>query len=106
MSETLHPLKLPESSPSWTASKRLDLRREANYQKCRADLIVWAARALAPFGQVPAHHHAYLLHELEAVARGETDRLSVFMPPGHAKTRYSSIVFPAWMIAQAQGLDG
>jgi len=67
--------------------------------------MAWTIEALKPYDQRPAKHHAYLLRELEAVARGETDRLMIFMPPGHAKTRYASIVFPAWMLAQRIGID-
>jgi predicted phage terminase large subunit-like protein len=67
--------------------------------------MAWAIEALTPYGEVPARHHAFLLRELETVALGETDRLMVFMPPGSAKTRYASIVFPAWMLAQRIGVD-
>ncbi len=56
----------------------------------------WAEHALDPLGQKPAAHHRLLLAELEALSRGEADRLMVLMPPGSAKSTYASVVFPAW----------
>jgi hypothetical protein len=55
-------------------------------------------------GQAPAAHHRLLIAELEAVARGETERLLVAMPPGSAKSTYASVLLPAWFLAQAPGL--
>lgn len=51
-------------------------------------------------GYWPARHHLYLIERLEAVARGECRRLMVFMPPGSAKSTYTSQLFPAWLMAQ------
>jgi predicted phage terminase large subunit-like protein len=48
----------------------------------------------------PAAHHRLLNSKLEAVERGEISRLMVFMPPGHAKSTYASIAFPAWFIGK------
>jgi len=48
----------------------------------------------------PARHHRLLIEKLEAVARGEIDRLAVFMPPGAAKSTYASVMFPPWAFAQ------
>jgi hypothetical protein len=51
-------------------------------------------------GYTPAAHHRLLIRKLEALARGEIRRLMVFMPPGSAKSTYTSILFPAWYLAQ------
>lgn len=51
-------------------------------------------------GFEPAKHHRLLIEALEAVARGEEQRLAVFMPPGSAKSTYASVLFAAWLIAQ------
>jgi len=51
-------------------------------------------------GFIPARHHRLLIEHLEALARGDIDRLAVFMPPGSAKSTYASILFPAWLFAQ------
>lgn len=41
-----------------------------------------------------------MIEKLEAVSRGEIERLAIFMPPGSAKSTYSSILYPAWHLAQ------
>jgi predicted phage terminase large subunit-like protein len=56
---------------------------------------------LAPRGLAPAAHHKLLIRELASVAAGENDRLMVFMPPGSAKSTYTSDLFPPWFLAQA-----
>jgi len=73
------------------AARELLRRRRA-----RADLDIFALEC----GFWPARHHQYLNRRLEAVARGEINRLMVFEPPGHAKSTYTSILFPAWLLAQ------
>lgn len=60
----------------------------------------WARFALAPLGQTPAKHHQLLITELEAVALGKVDRLMLLLPPGAAKSTYSSVLFPAWWFTQ------
>lgn len=63
-----------------------------------------AQRSLARFiefrraGYAPAKHHLLLIDALEKVARGEIERLMVCMPPGSAKSTYTSIEFPAWWL--------
>ena len=59
-------------------------------------LAAWARLALSPFGQVPAKHHLLIVERLEAVADGRIDRLMLLLPPGHAKSTYASVLFPAW----------
>lgn len=65
-----------------------------------------ARRSLASFieyldiGFTPAKHHLRLIAELEALERGETKRLMVFMPPGSAKSTYSSVLFPPWFMGK------
>ncbi len=84
--------------PTWTRSK---LQSERSLRKSiRADLTAWATLALAPRGQLPAAHHRLLIGELEALARGETDRLMLLLPPGSAKSTYASLIFPPWWFAQ------
>jgi hypothetical protein len=46
-----------------------------------------------------------LITELQRVADGLCDRLMLFLPPGHGKSRYASILFPLWFMAQAEGQD-
>jgi predicted phage terminase large subunit-like protein len=56
----------------------------------------WAEVATRGYGQKLAKHHRLLVDELEALSRGDTDRLMVQMPPGSAKSTYTSILLPAW----------
>jgi predicted phage terminase large subunit-like protein len=41
-----------------------------------------------------------VIEALEALTRGELDRLAIFMPPGSAKSTYTSILFPPWYLAR------
>src|SRR6516165_4733628 len=56
--------------------------------------------AYMELGFVPAEHHRLLIRELEAVERGECQRLMVLMPPGSAKSTYASVVFPSWFLGR------
>jgi len=62
----------------------------------RASLTDWCRHA----GFEPAAHHRLLIEKLEAVARGDIDRLAVFMPPGSAKSTYASVLFPPWFLSR------
>lgn len=65
-----------------------------------------AQRSLAAFiefrgaGFKPQAHHRLLIEKLEAVERGDIERLMVCMPPGSAKSTYVSVEFPAWYIGR------
>lgn len=58
----------------------------------RRSLTDWCRYA----GFEPARHHRLLIDKLEAITRGDIDRLAVFMPPGAAKSTYASILFAPW----------
>lgn len=51
-------------------------------------------------GYKPAAHHRLLIEALEAVERGEIERLMVCMPPGSAKSTYTSVEFPPWFMGR------
>jgi predicted phage terminase large subunit-like protein len=53
-------------------------------------------------GYQPAKHHLLLIDALEAVERGEIQKLAVFMPPGSAKSTYASVLFVAWLLQRQQ----
>ena len=67
-------------------------------RRVRGSLLEWSRLALAPQGLEPARHHLMLIGALEAVAAGTADRLMVLMPPGSAKSTYSSLLFPPWFL--------
>ena len=58
------------------------------------------ARYMQPEDQQPALHHQLLCNELDAVARGECDSLMVCMPPGSAKSSYTSVLFPPYLLGR------
>ena len=47
-----------------------------------------------------AAHHELIARQLEAVERGEIDRLMIFMPPRHGKSELASKRFPAWCLGK------
>jgi hypothetical protein len=61
------------------AGRELQTRR-----MIRQSLTEWCRHC----GFEPAAHHRIIIAELEAVARGECDRLAIFLPPGSAKSTY------------------
>ena len=73
----------------------LALLEELRNFETRRSLTNWSRLA----GYEPAAHHRLLIEKLEAVASGAIPRLAVFMPPGSAKSTYSSILFPPWYLA-------
>lgn len=46
----------------------------------------------------PARHHDVVIDALQQVAQRKINRLMIFMPPGSAKSTYTSIQFPPWWI--------
>ena len=47
-----------------------------------------------------ADHHKIICEKLEAVERGEIDRLMIFAPPRHTKSELASRRFPAWYLGR------
>lgn len=68
-------------------------------RRVRGSLAEWAR--LNAFE--PAAHHRLLIAKLEAVSRGEIKRLAIFMPPGSAKSTYTSKLFPSWYLSRHKG---
>ena len=61
-------------------------------------MVDFAAYAMP--GIVPAAHHRLLIERLEAVEARRIHRLMIFMPPGSAKSTYTSVLFPAWYLGR------
>ena len=78
------------------AAQELLIRREARQSlKAYIDLI-------QP-DMPPALHHSILVDRLQDVAEGRIKRLMVFMPPGSAKSTYTSVNFPSWYLGAFAG---
>ena len=73
----------------------LQLLEERRALAIRQSFIEWCRHC----GFEPAAHHRLLISGLEKVARGETVRLAIFVPPGSAKSTYASVLFPPWLLA-------
>ena len=48
----------------------------------------------------PAPHHVYLCDRLTDMAEGVIPRMTISMPPGHAKSTYASRIFPSWWLGK------
>jgi predicted phage terminase large subunit-like protein len=48
----------------------------------------------------PAFHHEFLIEHMEMIHNREIMRLAISMPPGSAKSTYSSIRFAAWHLGR------
>ena len=65
-----------------------------------------ARRSLIDFTQYtlptyrPAAHHRLISEKLEAIERGDIDRLMINMPPRHGKSELGSRRFPAWFLGR------
>lgn len=79
-------------SPSQAARELLTRR------KARQSLIEFTKYTLP--GYIEAGHHKLIAHRLEAVERGDIDRLMINMPPRHGKSELASRRFPAWFLGR------
>lgn len=84
-------MTLPANIP---ASIILEARREL----ARRHLLDFAPQIV--FDYQPAAHHALICERLEAVERGDIDRLMIAMPPRHGKSQLASRLFPAWCLGR------
>lgn len=68
--------------------------------------FVWRAFEILHPGQpfVCSWHVQAICHALEKVARGETKRLIVTVPPRHGKSICAAVALPAWMLGQSPSL--
>ena len=93
---------------------REDAAKQLLYRKSLlSDLTTWARHFGQARGWVPAKHHLVLLEKLQAITDGkmvhsETGKpcknLIILMPPGAAKSSYTSIVYPIWYLQRAINL--
>lgn len=75
------------------AALQLQLRRSARVKF--SDFC----RYISP-DEPPAAHHELLCNALDDVVEGRCRRLMVFMPPGSAKSTYSSVKFPSYFLGR------
>lgn len=76
-----------------------DAGRELTRRLVRGNLEAWCRFVLKPREERPALHHKLVLRVLEEIARSETPRrVMLLMPPGAAKSTYTSVCFPPWYL--------
>lgn len=95
--------------PNAVAAKAKISRREQllveglRRRVCRRSFREWCLEALADVAQKPAPHHDLIIQTLEDVAmnRFPADKMGaiILLPPGSAKSTYSSVCFPPWFLA-------
>lgn len=56
-----------------------------------------------PIESSVAHHHRVLMDAIQRCIERPYGRLMIFMPPGSAKTTYTSVVAPAWAMGKYPG---
>lgn len=89
-------------SPTKLSDAQLQAQIEALLS---TDRMVQARTSLADFTKYvfaldATPHQSVWIEALEAVERGDIRFLCVIAPPGHAKSTYHSIVFPAWYLGR------
>jgi predicted phage terminase large subunit-like protein len=67
-------------------------------RKARRSLIDFAQYTFPQYA--PAEHHRLIAEKLEAIERGEIQRLMIFMPPRHGKSELATKRFPAWFLGR------
>lgn len=79
---------------------------ELQKREAESSFLAWCIAALEPMGFVPAKHQRLLIAELEAMRWGNGgNRLMIFMPPGSAKTIYTTQLFTSWLLSTAANLN-
>jgi predicted phage terminase large subunit-like protein len=72
-------------------------------KRCRESFLEFSIEVMRHEGLAPAAHHRLLIKHLQAVVDGQIQRLMIFMPPGSAKSKYTSELLPAWFMGHCPG---
>lgn len=67
-------------------------------RKIRRSFEAWCRYRMGKVGMEPAKHHLFIIHTIEKLLRNElpTRKLMLLLPPGSAKSTYTSALLPAW----------
>jgi predicted phage terminase large subunit-like protein len=82
----------------WELNKR-KIKRGGFIEYCQH----FAPRLCSGFDFEMASHHLIMARELEISIRESEYNVMFLMPPGHAKSTYSSILFPSYFLAEIPG---
>ncbi|MES2295219.1 MAG: terminase family protein [Pseudomonadota bacterium] len=75
-----------------------DLQTQLAIRRARKSLLAFTEFTNSLYSR--AGHHERIAEKLEAVERGDIDRLMIFMPPRHGKSELASKRFPAWALGR------
>ncbi len=75
------------------------MKKELTTRQARKSLLSFTEYTNPAYAS--ANHHRLIAEKLEAVERGEIDRLMIFMPPRHGKSELASKRFPAWCLGRS-----
>lgn len=74
------------------------LKKELDARRSRKSLLAFTEFTNTLYQRAP--HHVLIADKLEALERGDIDRLMIFMPPRHGKSELASVRFPAWYLGR------
>jgi hypothetical protein len=86
----------PQSSQAQAAAELA--RRELARRRAATRYIDFLPTVAPPSWTFDVPHIRLIAQHLDAVTRGEIDRLAVFMPPRHAKTETVTIRYPVYRL--------
>lgn len=87
---------LPRNLALSLATELETLTRELKLREARQSLLAFTEYTKPNYQR--AAHHKLIAEKLEAVQRGDIDRLMIFMPPRHGKSELVSVRYPAWWL--------
>jgi predicted phage terminase large subunit-like protein len=76
---------------------RLEIEIRRRRLKEKLDFTSWLKHT-QPLLDWDARHLVYIREHLDALVRGDLQKLMVFAPPRHGKSQQNSISFPAWYL--------
>lgn len=91
-----------ESLTSYEEEELLELLEEQNRrwerERLQANFVAFATHVRPDL--IIGRHHRLMATKFEAMLRGEIRRLMIFMPPGHTKSVFGSILLPSWFLGR------
>lgn len=67
--------------------------------------LSWLRNSIPPTWTVDAEHFRLIAEHLDAVTRGDIDRLAIHMPPRHGKTETTTVRYPLYRLEQDREMN-
>lgn len=91
------------STPSLKLKAAAELERRRRLRE-RSPFGAWL-HEVTPAFTWDAAHLLLIREQLEAIERGEIDRLMIFMPPRHGKSELATVRYPVWRLQRDPSLS-